>query len=46
MYHAAQAIAVLMILGGSWAFIQSPSGTQFPIPIAVGGFVILIMLSR
>jgi len=33
-----------MLLGGAWAFTQSRSGTQFPIPIAVGGLVLLVIL--
>lgn len=39
-------LAYLMMLGGLWAFLQSPSGTQWPIPVAVGGFVLLVVLSR
>lgn len=37
-------IATLMLVGGLWAFTQSQAGTQWPIPTAVGGFVILVMV--
>lgn len=39
-------IGTLMFLGGLWAFTQSRSGTQFPIPIAAIGFIILVLLAR
>lgn len=37
-------IALLMLIGGLWAFTQSRSGSTFPIPIAIGGFVLLMIL--
>lgn len=37
-------LGVIMLLGGIWAFSQSPSGTQFPIPIAIGGALLLLIL--
>lgn len=39
-------LAIFMMIGGAWAFLQSPSGTQFPIPIAVGGFVLFLVLTQ
>lgn len=39
-------IGAIMLAGGLWAFTQSPSGTQFPIPIAVGGFLLLVISLR
>lgn len=44
MTSALYTFAGFLLLGGLWAFTQSPAGTQFPIPIAVGGAVMLAML--
>ena len=37
-------LGLATLLGGTWAFLQSPSGTQFPVPIAIGGFCLLAIL--
>lgn len=37
-------LGIIMLLGGLWAFLQSPPGTQLPIPIVLAGLVLLIVL--
>lgn len=46
MTPALTALGLLMFLGGLWVVTQSAPNTQWPIPIAVGGFILLCLLYR
>lgn len=36
-------LALTMFLGGLWVVTQSAPNTQWPIPIAVGGFILRLL---
>jgi len=46
MSTALHIFGLAMLLAGAWAFTQSRSSAVWPVPIAIGGAVLLLALMR